>query len=43
VLRNRLAREYPEAPDVRLAHLLQAMAQAGALLAAYRHWAARLG
>lgn len=43
VLRNRLAHEYPEAPAVRLAHLLQAMAQAAELLAAYRHWAARLG
>lgn len=41
-LRNRLAHEYPEAPQVRLAHLVQAVQQAGELVAAYRR-ATRLG
>jgi len=42
-LRHRLAHEYPEAPELRLAHLVHAVQQAGEMLAAYRRWAARLG
>ena len=42
VLRNRLAHEYPEAPELRYAQLMAALAGATGLLAAYRHWAAML-
>lgn len=41
-LRNRLAHEYPDAPDLRYAQLLAAVAAAQGLLQAYRVWAARL-
>lgn len=41
-LRNRLAHEYPEAPELRYAQLLAALAAARDLLAAYCHWAAVL-
>ena len=41
-LRNRLAHEYPDAPELRHAQLLAAIVGAAELLAAYRHWAARL-
>ena len=41
-LRNRLAHEYPEAPELRYAQLMAALAGATGLLAAYRLWAAAL-
>jgi hypothetical protein len=41
-LRNRLAHEYPDAPELRHAQLLAAIAAAQGLLQAYRVWAARL-
>ncbi len=41
-LRNRLAHEYPDAPDLRYAQLLAAIAGADALHAAYVEWSARL-
>lgn len=41
-LRNRLAHEYPDAPELREAQLLAAIAGAHDLLAAYRFWIARL-
>lgn len=41
-LRNRLAHEYPDAPDLRYAQLLAAIAGADAMHAAYIAWAARL-
>ena len=41
-LRNRLAHEYPEAPALREAQLLAAIEASGAMVAAYRHWLARL-
>jgi hypothetical protein len=42
VLRNRLARECPDKPELRHAQLLAAVAGAAELLAAYRGWAGRL-
>ena len=41
-LRNRLAHEYPDAPDLRYAQLRAALDGASGLLAAYRAWAALL-
>lgn len=41
-LRNRLAHEYPDAPEQRYAQLMAALAGAAGLLAAYRRWAALL-
>jgi hypothetical protein len=41
-LRNRLAHEYPDAPEVRMAQLRAAMAAAGALRTAYLAWAGRM-
>jgi hypothetical protein len=41
-LRNRLAHEYPDAPDLRHAQLLAAIAGAADMLAGYRAWAKRL-
>lgn len=41
-LRNRLAHEYPDAPDLRQAQLRQAMDAAGGMVAAYRAWVERL-
>jgi hypothetical protein len=41
-LRNRLAHEYPDAPELRHAQLLAAVSAAQGLLQAYRVWAARL-
>lgn len=41
-LRNRLAHEYPDAPALREAQLLAAIAGAADMLAAYRKWAAKL-
>jgi hypothetical protein len=41
-LRNRLAHEYPDKPELRHAQLLAAIAGAAELLAAYRDWANRL-
>ncbi len=41
-LRNRLAHEYPDAPDLRHAQLLAAIAGAADILAAYRLWAGKL-
>jgi hypothetical protein len=40
--RNRLAHEYPDAPDVRLATLLAAIDAAAELAGAYRRWRERL-
>lgn len=40
--RNRLAHEYPDAPEVRHAQLLRVIATASELLQAYRTWAAWL-
>lgn len=41
-LRNRLAHEYPDAPELRHAQLLAAVAAAAAMVARYRDWASRL-
>jgi hypothetical protein len=41
-LRNRLAHEYPDAPDLREAQLRAAIAGAVDMVAAYRDWVARL-
>ena len=41
-VRNRPAHEYPDAPDLRYAQLLAAIAGADAMCAAYLRWAARL-
>lgn len=41
-LRNRLAHEYPDAPDLRYAQLLSAIAAAKAMVTAWRAWSARL-
>jgi hypothetical protein len=41
-VRNRLAHEYPDQPDVRIASLLAAMDAAKELAALYRNWRARL-
>lgn len=41
-LRNRLAHEYPDAPELRHAQLLAAIDGATGLLAAYRDWVSRL-
>ena len=41
-LRNRLAHEYPDAPDLRHAQLLAAIAGAADMLAAYGDWANKL-
>lgn len=41
-IRNRLAHEYPDAPDLRHAQLLAAIAGAADMLRAYRDWAAKL-
>lgn len=41
-LRNRLAHEYPDQPELRFAVLKAAIAAAGELVAAYRHWRQRL-
>ncbi|ADJ29314.1 hypothetical protein [Nitrosococcus watsonii] len=37
-IRNRLAHEYPDRPQRRLANLLAAVEAAGALAGLYRHW-----
>ena len=39
---NRLAHEYPDAPELRYAQLMAALKGAAGLLVAYRHWAAVL-
>ena len=41
-VRNRLAHEYPDAPEMRHAALLSAIAAAGELTDSYRAWKARL-
>ncbi|MDQ2779763.1 MAG: hypothetical protein M3Y32_09425 [Pseudomonadota bacterium] len=41
-VRNRLAHEYPDAPDLRYAQLLAAIAAASGLLSDYRAWAVKL-
>jgi hypothetical protein len=41
-VRNRLAHEYPDAPELRHAAVLAAIRAAAALIAAYDHWKARL-
>ena len=41
-IRNRLAHEYPDAPDLRYAQLLAAIAGAADMLAAYRAWVSKL-
>ncbi len=41
-IRNRLAHEYPDQPELRFAALLAAVGAARALSALYRKWAARL-
>lgn len=41
-LRNRLAHEYPDAPQLRHAQLLAAIAGAAGMVVDYRAWAARL-
>lgn len=41
-VRNRLAHEYPDAPDLRLAALKAGIAAAEELLAAWRRWRQRL-
>ncbi len=41
-VRNRLAHEYPDHPELRLAALLAAIAAAHALAARYGHWRARM-
>ena len=41
-IRNRLAHEYPDAPELGHAQLLAAIAGAADILAAYRLWAGRL-
>ena len=41
-VRNRLAHEYPDAPDLRHAAVLATIAAAGAMLQARAHWKARL-
>jgi hypothetical protein len=41
-VRNRLAHEYPDAPELRHAAVLAAIRAAGALIAAYDNWKARL-
>ena len=41
-IRNRLAHEYPDAPELRHAQLPAAIAGAADMLAAYRLWAGRL-
>lgn len=41
-IRNRLAHEYPDAPELRHAALLAATLAAGALVQAYEKWKARL-
>lgn len=41
-VRNRLAHEYPDAPDIRFASLRAAVLAATELLAAYRHWRGRI-
>jgi hypothetical protein len=41
-VRNRLAHEYPDAPELRHAAVLAAIHAAAALIAAYDHWKARL-
>jgi hypothetical protein len=41
-LRNRLAHEYPDAPDLRYAQMLAAIAGADAMRAVYAAWSAKL-
>ncbi len=41
-VRNRLAHEYPDAPELRHAAVLAAIAAASALMSAYAHWKAAL-
>jgi hypothetical protein len=41
-VRNRLAHEYPDAPELRHAAVLAAIGAARRLIAAYDHWKARL-
>jgi uncharacterized protein with HEPN domain len=41
-VRNRLAHEYPDQPEVRFAALMAAIDAANALAALYRNWRARL-
>lgn len=42
-LRNRLAHEYPDQPELRFAVLKAAMGAAGELITAYARWKQRLG